>query len=108
MNLDELAKETGIANPRQLRFLLRGGEAWKVIGLIAKQALEIAFGLLCNGRLREHLLPRLNLAGVGVIFFAAPERCGTRDQPIHAEGFLVEEDFRAQAEGAIELGVVIL
>src|ERR1039458_7379291 len=75
--------------------------------VIVTQPIKIGLGLRGQRSLREKLLPRLAVVRCGVILFAAAQRGRADDQAISAKCFLIEKDFRTQAQRAIQLAVVI-
>jgi len=107
MNASDVFKKGGIADPRQLGFLLVGRQARIVILGLFVEGSQVSLGLIGDRGLGGKLFHQMGRLGTGVFALPAAARTEIHDQFVDAESFLVKENFGTKPERTIELIVRI-
>ena len=107
VNSGHVFQETGIADARQLCFFLVRGQSGEIVFRFLIEALQIALGLVGDGRVREKLLQQFRRSCGRVFTLGSTARAGIDHQFVDSKRFFIKEDFGAQAERMIQILVYV-
>ncbi len=108
VNAGDVFQIVGVADARELRFLLVRSQAREIVLRLSIQALQVALGLIGDGSIGKKLLQQAwAIPATRIFAFASAAWVEIHHQFVGAEGFLVEENLGTQAERAIEILVEI-